>query len=134
MGAPDAGPDPDYALDPDRLEVAIEWFLTPLINDLARLAKSYAAAHVEVGDAHASEMPGWFGGEGNGEVRSASSSFLNEVTWQVQQLADDQTQLLASLRDYRSMLVRHIAWARETDERVAERFRAIERDLDARGW
>ncbi|MGH3758980.1 hypothetical protein [Actinophytocola sp.] len=31
---------------------------------------------------------GWFGGEGNGEVRPASSSFLNEVTWQLQRLAE----------------------------------------------
>jgi hypothetical protein len=134
MGAPGAGREPDFALDPDLLEDGIKWFLDPVIHALTKLERDYATAHAEVAAAHASETPGWFGGEGNGEVRSASSSFLNEVAWQLQQLSDDQTELLASLRDYRAVLASHATWAKETDERAAERFRAIERDLDARGW
>ncbi|OLF19544.1 hypothetical protein [Actinophytocola xanthii] len=133
MGAPGSGREPDYALEPRALENGIGWFLDPVIEGLRGIDGLYAAARDEVVAAHASERPGWFGGEGTGEVRAASSSFLNEVAWQLQLLAGDQSELLASLRDYRSVLIGHIAWARETDGRAAERFRAIERDLDERG-
>ncbi|MDQ3790447.1 MAG: hypothetical protein M3422_24825 [Actinomycetota bacterium] len=123
------GPQPDYALNPGTFEKGIDRYLEPVVRDLAAVSDSYSSAHVDVAAAHANETPGWFGGEGNGEIRSATSSFLNEAAWQLQQLAGDQAELLGSLREYEAFLRAHIKWARETDEKHAENFRAIHREL-----
>lgn len=129
------GPPPDYALSPETLEDGIDAYLAPVIRDLVPVNDGYSSAHADVAAAHANEAPGWFGGEGNGEIRSATSSFLNEVAWQLQQLAGDQTELLGSLREYEAFLRSHITWARETDEKHAENFRAIHRELlDGPRW
>lgn len=129
------GPPPDYALNPDTLETGIALYLDPLIADLGVVRDSYASAHAEIATAHATEAPGWFGGEGNGDVRAASSSFLNEVEWQLQRVAGEQTELVASLQEYAAFLRAHIQWARETDQKHADNFHAIHRELlDGPRW
>lgn len=130
---PEPGPQPDYALNPGALEVGIKKYLEPAIKDLVEVSDSYTAAHTEVVTAHDTEAVGWFGGDGNGEVRTASSSFLNEAAWQLQQLAGDQAELLASLQEYMAFLRAHIQWATQTEQKIANSFRAIERDLLERG-
>ena len=126
---PEPGQEPDYALIPDALDKGIDKYLTPVIDDLAVISDGYTGAHGDVSSAHADEAVGWFGGEGNGEIRAATSSFLNEATWQLQQLAGEQAELLASLREYEAFLRSHIQWATQNEEKIANRFRAIERDL-----
>jgi hypothetical protein len=130
---PEPGPQPDYAINPGALDSGIKTYLEPVVKDLAEVSASYASAHTEVATAHDNETVGWFGGEGNGEVRTATSSFLNEAAWQLQQLAGDQAELLASLREYEAFLRAHIQWATQTEQKIANSFQAIERDFFGRG-
>ena len=123
-----------YALDADHMGEAIARFLTPVIEELGALGGVYSAAHGEVAGASASQTPGWFGGEGSGVVRAASGSFLDEVARQVELLAADQAALSTSLTGYRAKLQKHMTWARDNDEKHAEGFRQIHRELEARGW
>jgi hypothetical protein len=67
-------------------------------------------------------------------VRAATGSFLDEVARHVEALAADQGTLTQSLTGYRAKLQKHMKWARDNDEKHAEGFRQIHRDLDARGW
>lgn len=122
-----------YAIHPDAMSRGIEWFLDPVIKRLVEIARGFTSAHAEVDAAHESEATGWFGGEGNGEVKWKSSSFLNACEWQLRQLSVEQAELVRSLEEYRAMLQGHIAWARETDEKNADNFRAIGRQLDWQG-
>ena len=122
-----ADPSVEYRLSPTGLEDGIRRFLTPVIDRLTGLRDGYRAAHDEVKSAHDRQAPGWFGGEGNSVVPPASSSFLNEVEWQLRQLVAEQAEMVTSLDEYRTMLRGHIDWAIRTDDENAERFRAIER-------
>lgn len=126
---PEPGQEPDYALTPSVLDSNIEVYLKPVIADLGEVSASYSSAHAEVAAAHDNQSVGWFGGDGNGEVRTASSSFLNEASWQLQQLAGEQAELLASLQEYEAFLRSHTQWAAQNEEKIASRFRAIERDF-----
>lgn len=130
MGAQEHDPDKVYMLSPDHMEEAIEIYLDPVVQELGRVAGTYRAAHDEAKAAHDQETPGWFGGEGNGHVRPAISSFLNQVTYEVSLLVADQDQLVASLQNYRAALQAHIDGARRTDLANAEVFDAIHRDLN----
>jgi hypothetical protein len=123
-----------YQLTPSHMEVAIQEFLTPVIDRLAAIGTEYTAAHGEIKAAHDSETPGWFGGEGHGDIRLAVSSFLNEVEYQLSELVDDQNQLTASLTNYREGLLGHIDWAKQTEVKQVQRFQAITRQLDDMGW
>src|SRR4051794_7254953 len=96
----DHAPHVDYAIDPQNLEQGIKWYLTPVIKRLDENNQSYSEAHSDVATAHDNEAPGWFGGEGNGRVRMATSSFLNALEWQLRQLVQDQTELATSLHEY----------------------------------
>ncbi|MBP2321528.1 hypothetical protein JOF56_001913 [Kibdelosporangium banguiense] len=89
-----ASPDPDYAVDPTTMREAVRWYLTPVITDLETMSGGFTAAHGEVKAAHDTEAPGWFGGVGSGDIRLASSSFLNAAEWQLRQLTQDQTELV----------------------------------------
>jgi hypothetical protein len=129
--APKPGPNGVYALNPEHMKRGIELYLDPVIRDVEQLSASYTQAHDEVVAAHSTQAAGWFGGEGNGEVRPATSSFLNEMEWQLRQLAEDQRQLAASLQEYRNALQKHIQGAVAWDSENAERFHAIQRDLEA---
>lgn len=104
-----------------------------MVDDLGELRRSYSDAHAEVKSAHGSEALGWFGGEGHGQVKAATSSFLNEVGYQLEQLVADQSGLAWSLAGYRKFLQDHIAWARQHDQPQADRFLAIQRELDEFG-
>lgn len=125
-----------YAINPDAMEDGIKRWLTPVVDELKRISGGFTQAHAEVKAAHDNwGAAGWFGGEGNNEVRWATSSFLNETEWQLRRLAEEQAQLAASLEEYRAMLLEHIKGARAMDNQNAERFCAIERELDEmRGW
>jgi hypothetical protein len=134
MVEPDAGSHQvDYAINPDGMTQAIDWYLSPVIKDLGERSGTYANAHDAAATAHDSEAAGWFGGAGNGEVKLASSSFLNAAEWQLRQLVQDQAELVSSLQEYRTMLQGHINWARETDQKAADRFRAIDSHMDGLG-
>jgi hypothetical protein len=98
------------------------------------LRDGYAAAHSEVKAAHDCEAPGWFGGEGNGRVKPATSSFLDEVGVQLEQLVADQSALASSLANYRAFLLDHADWARTTDRLQADRFQQIQRELEGFRW
>ncbi|MGH3880646.1 MAG: hypothetical protein ACRDSK_26775 [Actinophytocola sp.] len=67
-------------------------------------------------------------------MRAATGSFLDEVARQVELLATDQGELAASLTGYRAKLQKHMKWARDNDEKHADGFRQMHRELDARGW
>jgi hypothetical protein len=123
-----------YQLSPSHMEVAIQEFLTPVIDRLATIRSGFAAAHGEVKAAHDNETPGWFGGEGHSDIRFAVSSFLNEVEYQLSELVEDQDQLVASLTNYREGLLGHIDWLRQTEANNVARFQKIARDLDDMGW
>jgi hypothetical protein len=120
----------DYAINPPDMSRAIKWYLKPVVEKLAENSQSYDDAHAEVAAAHANEAAGWFGGEGNGRVRTATSSFLNALEWQLRRLVQDQTELATSLAEYRTMLEGHVEWATSTDQTIADRFIAIGNDLD----
>lgn len=122
-----ADPSGEYRLSPAGLEDGIRRFLAPVIDSLTGLRDGYLEAHGEVQSAHSRRAAGWFGGEGNSVVPPASSSFFNEVEWQLRQLVGEQTEMVASLEEYRTMLRGHIDWAVRTDDENAERFRAIDR-------
>jgi hypothetical protein len=123
----------DYSIDPEGLKDAIHLFLDPVITGLRDSRDSFTSAHGQVKSAHDASTPGWFGGEGNGEVRAACGSFLNEVTWQLEQLKDDQAGLVGSLEDFKASILGHIDWIRNTEDRITNRFLAIHRQLDERG-
>ncbi len=128
-------PDKVYELSPTHMAEGIEIYLDPVVRDVQRVAGTYRAAYDQAKAAHDQETPGWFGGEGNGHVRPAISSFLNEVVYQVGELVGDQEQLAASLQNYRDVLMAHIDKAVRTDLANADRFLAIHRELDAkRTW
>ena len=134
MSTPDGGgTKPDYAIDTQGLADGIKRFLDPVIRGLRESRDSFNAARDEVRSAHDASTPGWFGGEGSGDVRPACSSFLNEVTWQLQLLSKDQADLVGSLEEYKAFLEGHIDWIRNTESRIANRFKAIQRELDERG-
>jgi hypothetical protein len=134
MSTPDGGkPKVDYSIDPEGLEDGIRRFLEPVIKGLRESRDSFAAAHGQVKAGHAGSSPGWLGGEGNGEVRPASSSFLNEVTWQLEQLSGEQADLVSSLEEFEAALRGHIDWIRHTEDKITNRFLAIHRELDERG-
>ncbi|RSM64476.1 hypothetical protein DMH04_51300 [Kibdelosporangium aridum] len=133
MTAPGEGRQPDFAIDPDHMTRKIGLFLTPVVEQLDKLAGRYDQAHGEVTAAHASQAGGWFGGIGNNEIRSASSSFLNALEWQLRQVKDDQKRLAASLLDYENSLHQIIALARRTDQMIADRFQSIANQLDQMG-
>jgi hypothetical protein len=128
-----ASPDPDYAVDPVAMSQAIKWYLSPVIENIKQISTGFAAAHAEVKVAHDAESPGWFGGVGNGDIRMASSSFLNAAEWQLRQLTQDQAELAASLEEYQAVLYDVIERAQQTDQAVADRFRAIDRNLEEMG-
>jgi hypothetical protein len=134
MTAPENDPDKVYTLSPEHMMQGIEIYLDPVVRDVQRIAGTYRAAHDEVSAAHSQEAPGWFGGEGNGHVRPAISSFLNEVVYQVSELVVDQDQLAASVQNYRQTLQAHIDQAVQTDLMHANRFTAILRELDEKRW
>lgn len=119
-----------YAIDTNSLEAGIQLYVKPVIDDLAAVSGSYTGAHADVANAHATTAAGWFGGEGNGDVRAASSSFLNEAEWQLQRLAAEQGELLTSLQEYVAFLRAHMQWATETDQKFASNFQSIHKDLD----
>jgi hypothetical protein len=48
-------------------------------------------------------------------------------------LAGDQAESLASLQEYMAFLRAHIQWATQTEQKIVNSFRAIERDLLGRG-
>lgn len=129
--APKPGPNGVYALNPDHMKQGIDWYLTPVITELKEISAAFAQAHDEMATAHSSQAAGWFGREGNGEVRPATSSFLNEMEWQLRQLSEDQANLAGSLEEYKTALLNHIQEAVAWDGQNAERFRAIQRDLEA---
>jgi len=134
MPEPDVHPvQVDYAIDPTNMQQGITWYLEPVTKRLEENGRAYTDAHADIASAHQSEAPGWFGGEGNGRVRPATSSFLNAVEWQLRQLIQDQTELTASLLEYKAMLEGHIEWATGTDKAIADRFISIGNDLDNLG-
>lgn len=134
MSTPDSGgTKPDYAIDPNGLADGIKRFLDPVIKGLRESRDSFNTAHGEVNAAHDASTPGWFGGEGSGEVRPACSSFLNEVTYQLELLSKDQAGLVGSLEEYKTYLEGHIDWITNTENRITNRFTAIQRELDERG-
>lgn len=105
MVAPENDPNQVYKLSPEHMEESIRWYLVPVKDRLRALAGIYRAAHDQAKAAHDQETPGWFGGEGHGHVRPAISSFLNEVTYQLDELANDQDQLATSIRPSRETMV-----------------------------
>jgi hypothetical protein len=125
-----------YAIDPDSMELAISWWLTPVIADLKQVNDQHTQARGELMAVHQNQPNGWFGGYGNSnEVRWASSTFFSEALSQLEPLLREGAELAASLEEYRDMLLAHIRWARQMDEQNAERFRGIERDMtEKRGW
>lgn len=134
MSIPDSGtPQPDYAVKPEDIEDGVERFLDPVIRGLHVSRDSFTTASGDVKAAHDASTSGWFGGEGNGEVRPACSSFLNDVAWHLESLSRDQDELVGSLEEYKSMLLGHVDWIRNTEERITNRFLAIHRELDERG-
>lgn len=133
MTTPESGPQPDYAIDPGGMRQGIQWYLKPIVDQLAKVSGNYAAAHREIKSAHDSQAPGWFGGRGNNEIQPVSSSFLNAAEWQLRQLVSDQVELHQSLTEYQAMLESHTAIAEETEHRVASRFLTIDADLEQRG-
>lgn len=130
MSAPEGtGPQPDYAIQPGDMEDGIRRFLDPVITGLHKSQASFSSAHGDVQNAHDATTPGWFGGQGSGDVRAACSSFLNEVAYQLDQLSQDQSGLVGSLEEYKQVLQGHISMIRNTEERNANLFRDIHREL-----
>lgn len=126
--------DPDYAVDPETMKTAIDWYLVPVIAELEKMSGGFTAAHGEIKTAHDTEAAGWFGGAGSGDVRMASSSFLNAAEWQLRRLVEDQAELVKSLQEYQLVLNDVIVQAQKTDQVVADRFRAIDRGLEEMGY
>ena len=130
MVAAENDPNQVYKLSPTHMAESIRWYLVPVKDRLRALAGTYQAAHDQAKAAHDQETPGWFGGEGHGHVRPAISSFLNEVAYQLSELAHDQDQLATSLQSYHDMLVAHIKEAQARDQLHADNFVAIQRELE----
>jgi hypothetical protein len=133
MVASDTGQNRVYAVNPEQMSEGITWYLKPIVDKLEEISATFNTAHDEVSAAHDNETAGWFGETGNGDVKMASSSFLNEVEWQLRQLKDDQAQLAKSLHDYQDMLAEHLAYVQDTDQKIAANFRAIDKQLDEMG-
>jgi hypothetical protein len=133
MVAEENDPNKVYMLSPDHMEESIRWYLVPVKDRLRAIAGTYQAAHDQAKAAHDEETPGWFGGEGHGHVRPATSSFLNEVSYQLMELASDQDRLATSLQAYHDMLMAHIKEARDRDQAHADNFTAIHRELESGG-
>jgi hypothetical protein len=129
MVNPEADPNLCYKLAPDHMERGIQWYLDPVIAQLAALGTEYGTAHGEVAQALDSQAPGWFGGEGNGTVRAATTQFFAEVAEQLALLTADQNALHASLQDYRNRLQGHIDWARQHEQQCAARFTSLQSEL-----
>ncbi|MGH3877266.1 MAG: hypothetical protein ACRDSK_09560 [Actinophytocola sp.] len=135
MSTPDGGmPKADYAIQPKDVEDGIRRFLAPVISGLHTSRDSFAAAHGEVEAGRGDPGSGWVGGEGNGDVRAASAAFLDVVAAQLGPLSDEQAEMVTSLEEYEAGLRGHIDWIRTTEDRIANRFLEIERDLDEREW
>lgn len=126
----DTGAQNYYAINTNTLEAGIQLYVQPVIDELTAVSGSYTGAHTDVANAHATTAAGWFGGEGNGDVRAASGSFLNEAEWQLERLATEQGQVLASLQEYVAFLRAHMQWATETDQKFASNFKSIHSELD----
>jgi hypothetical protein len=133
MTQPDNGPQPDFALDPESLQKGVRDFLAPIVKKLAEISPGFTAAHAEVATAHDTEAAGWFGGEGDGDVRSASSSFFNQMEYHLRWLAADYAELAQSLADYETFLLEYAAGVRVTDNENAQRFHGIMSQLDEEG-
>lgn len=93
------------------------------------LGQEYGTAHGDVAQAVNSQAPGWFGGEGNGAVRPATTAFLGEVATQLEGLTADQNALHQSLQEYRNRLQSHINWARQHEQECADRFTLLQSEL-----
>lgn len=129
MVNPEADPNLCYTIAPDHMELSIQWYLDPVIRQLAALGTDYGTAHGEVTQARDSQAPGWFGGEGNGKVRPASTAFFGEVATQLEALTADQNALHASLQEYRNRLQSHINWARQYEQECVDRFTSLQSEL-----
>lgn len=126
--------DPDYGVDPGGMKQSIEWYLDPVIKRVRTIDSGFSGAHEEISQAFQSQAQGWFSGEGNGTVRAACGSFLNETEWQLRQLVMEHTELAESLEEYRTALQTHIQGAKNRETAFANRFLAIERELEAKGY
>lgn len=127
-------PQVDYAVSTKDMPLAVEWYLDPVIERMKKIQTGFASAQGEVEQAHTSTAPGWFGGHGfSGALPSASSSFFNELKWQIELLATEEADLVASLQEYRQTLQAHLKWADDTENAITQNFVRIARDLDASG-
>ncbi|MBP2327471.1 hypothetical protein JOF56_007856 [Kibdelosporangium banguiense] len=126
--------DPDYALDPDGMKQSIEWYLDPVIKRVREIDGGFKTAHDDVAKAYENEGGGWFGGEGNGVVRTASSSFFNETEWQLRQVLMEHTELAESLEEYKAALQTHIQGAKNRETVIANRFLAVDSHLQGLGY
>ena len=123
--------DTHYAIDGDAMRQAIEWWLDPVINRLQNMHDKYfPVARDAVYDGVMGHSPGWQGGDGHGFVKGASFEFLSDVFGAADSLCEDQGQAASSLKDYRTMLLKHVAWAERTDQEHAEHFHSIRRGMD----
>lgn len=124
-------PNTSYAVGGEAMRQAIQWWLNPVVDRLNNMhGKYFPAARDAVYDGVMGHSPGWQGGEGHGGVRPASFEFLSDVFAAADSLCDDQGQAAASLQDYRTMLLKHVAWAERTDQEQAENFHSIRRQMD----
>jgi hypothetical protein len=129
-----AGQDPDYGLDPEGMTQSIEWYLDPVIKRVREIDGGFETAHEDVATAFKTEGGGWFGGEGNGAVRTASSSFFNETEWQLRRLLMEHTELAESLEEYKATLQTHIQGATNREQIIANRFKAVDSHLEGLGY
>ena len=120
-------PSKEYSIDGEAFVRAIGYWLTPVIDQLNANKGSYDSAATMAGSA--ASTPGWVGGNGNGDVLSASQSFFNQVTGSIQSLMIDQEQVINSLNTYRDMALKHIAWADRMDADHAQRFNSIANNM-----
>lgn len=114
-------PTQHYSIDTEYFRKAIGWWLDPVIQRLGELNASFETAS-EKAEAGMANAPGWVGGEGHGEVRSASNSFFYQVTASLQFLRMDQGQVIDQMNIYKDMALKHIAWAERTDADHAQHF------------
>jgi hypothetical protein len=117
-------PSQEYTIDADYFREAISWWLDPVIQRLGEVDASFATAG-EKAEAGLANAPGWVGGEGHGEVRSAAQSFFDQVTASIQFLRIDQGQVINSITTYKDMALKHIAWAERIDADHAQHFDSI---------
>jgi hypothetical protein len=117
-------PSQEYAINAADFRQGIEWWLDPVIDRLGEIDDSFRTAG-EKAQAGLSNAPGWVGGEGHGEVRSACQSFFDQVTASIQFLRIDQGQVVDSMAAYKDMALKHIAWAERIDADHAQHFNSI---------